>query len=301
MHTDILKVLFIINPILEKKNGKKLHALLAGHLDSNRFEMEIVRPGTAELAGELARENLGKYDIMVAGGGDGTINRVAGHLVHSDTALGILPMGSGNGLARSLGIPMDIGKAIRLINRLPVTRIDTGLINRHRFINIAGIGFAARVAHLYAGGRTRGFIPYAVKSAGAFPGYSSFPASIEIDDKQVSGRFFLISIANSSQWGYGAYISPMSDPADGFLDICLLRSFPKILVPGLMTRLFTKTFHKSRYTLIIPVKNAEISGSDRFTGHVDGEPVVFDAPLHISVEPGSLKVICPEERTVKSG
>ena len=292
MHSGILKTLFILNPILEKKSGKNVSGLITEHLDPARFDPTILYSEYPGHAGVLARQNVAKYHLIVAGGGDGTINQVARSLVHTETMLGILPLGSGKGLARSLGIPLNIKEAIKVINRLFTARLDTGLVGTHRFINIAGIGFAAEVAHAFEGSRARGFFSYAMNVAKTLPGYSPISAKITIENRSITGRFFIISFANSSQWGYGAYISPMSQPDDGLLDICIIRNFPKILVPGLLARLYTKTIHRSGYVEINPVKKAVISGSESFTGHIDGEPVEFTAPFNISIESGSLNVIC---------
>ena len=293
MYSGRLNTLFIINPILEKKSGKNVSGLITKHLYSARFNPTMLYseyPGHAKI---LARQNVGRYHLIVAVGGDGTINQVAHSLVHSETLLGILPLGSGGkGLARSLEIPLNIRNAINIINRLDIARIDTVMVGTHRFINIAGIGFAAEVAHAYAGSQKRGFISYAMNMARKLPGYSPISARVTIENRSITGRFFIISFANSSQWGYGAHISPNSKHDDGLLDICLIRNFPKILFPSLLVRLFTKTIHRSKYVEVIPAKKAGISGNRSFTGHIDGEPVEFTAPFNVTIEPGSLKVIC---------
>ncbi|MFC2116342.1 diacylglycerol/lipid kinase family protein [Bacteroidota bacterium] len=291
MHAGKIKTLFIINPILERKTGKSISQLIAEHLDSDRFSPTILYSEYEGHAKVLASQNAGKYQLIVAGGGDGTINQICHSLVHTDTMLGILPLGSGKGLARSLGIPLNIKDAIKTINRLNIARIDTGMLGTYRFFNIAGIGFDAEVAHAYAGSITRGFFPYALNIIKKLPGYSSISVGVTIENRNISGRYFIVSFANSSQWGYGAHISPMSKPDDGLLNICLIRNFPKIFAPGLMIRLYTKTIHRSKYMETIPVKKAVISGNGSFKGHIDGEPVEFNAPFNVSIEPGSLKVV----------
>ena len=292
MYHGRLNTLFIINPILEKKSGENLSGLITKHLYFARFNPTILYSEHLGHARVLASQNVGRYHLIVAGGGDGTINQVAHNLVHSETLLGILPLGSGKGLARSLKIPLNIRNAINVINRLDIARIDTGMVDMHRFINIAGIGFAAEVAHAYAASQKRGFMSYAMNMARKLPGYSPISARITIENRSITGSFFIISFANSSQWGYGAHISPHSKPDDGLLDICIIRNFPKILFPCLLVRLFTKTIHRSKYVEIIPAKKAGISGNRSFTGHIDGEPVEFTTPFNVTIEPGSLKVIC---------
>jgi YegS/Rv2252/BmrU family lipid kinase len=291
MNTGKIKTLFIINPILEKKTGGNAHALISRHLDHSKFDATILHSEYAGHAGILTRENAGKYQLIVAGGGDGTVNQVAHSLVHSETILGILPLGSGKGLARSLGIPLQPGNAIRILNRLNIKRIDSGLAGTHRFFNIAGIGFAAMVAHTYSNSKKRGFFAYARSSAKNLPGFRPVSMEISTGDRCISDRFFLVSLANAAQWGYGAYISPMSRPDDGSLDICIIRDFPKLLVPVLLTRIFTKTIHRSKYVEAIRVKNAVISGNGAVKGHIDGEPVEFTLPLKVSLEKDSLRVV----------
>ena len=293
MYSERLKTLFIINPILKKKLRTSVSDLIITHLNPDRFDPTILYSEYVGHAIILASQNVEKYHLIVAGGGDGTTNQVAHSLVHTDTLLGILPLGSGKGLARSLKIPMNLSKAIRIINRLDFARIDTGMVHMHRFINIAGIGFAAEVAHAYAGTQKRGFFSYAMKMVRKLRGYSPISAQISIENHIITGRFFIISFANFSQWGYGAHISPNSKPDDGLLDICIIRDFPKILIPIFLVRLFTKTIHRSRYVEIIPAKKAGISGIQSFKGHIDGEPVEFPASFNITIEPGNLKAICP--------
>ena len=145
MPSEILKILFIINPIHEKRLGMKVKELIADSLDPALFEPTIVYSDFPGHARDLARKSLDKYHVIVAGGGDGTVNEIGSQLIHSNVILGVLPMGSGKGLARSLGIPLDIQKAIQTLNDLKIIEIDTGLANQFRFINMAGIGFDAVV------------------------------------------------------------------------------------------------------------------------------------------------------------
>ncbi len=292
MHSEISKILFIINPILEKRLGIKLKDLLADCLDPTLFDPSIVYSDFPGHARELARNNAGSYQVIVAGGGDGTVNEIASQLIHSGVILGILPMGSGKGLARSLGIPMDIRRAIQTLNDFRVIEIDTGLANQFRFINIAGIGFDAHVAHAYTNSSRRGFFPYAFHTASNLFRYSPVNVHISLDREEIAEHVFLVCFANSTQWGYGALICPNARTDDGMLDLCIWSDFPRILSPGLLIRLFNGTIHKSRYIRTIPLTRAAVTGFERIQGHVDGEPVDFTAPLNIAVDPASLKVIC---------
>jgi YegS/Rv2252/BmrU family lipid kinase len=292
MHPGKIKALFIINPVLVKHSMADLSDLIISNLDPVRFHPTIIYSQYPDHPRILARQNAGEYQLIVAGGGDGTINQIACGLIHSETAMGILPMGSGNGLARSLNIPLDISNAIGIINGYKITRIDTGIAGKQRFVNIAGIGFAAEVAHAYSDSKSRGFLSYAVETIKKIPGHAPVPARIEINGRNISGEYFDISFANSSQWGYGARINPLSNLNDGLLDVCILRKFPKILFPCLLAMLFAKTIHRSKYMDIIHAEKVMIPGDGFYTGHIDGEPVEFAAPVNISIDPGSLKVIC---------
>lgn len=285
------KILFIINPMLEKRLGAKVEDLLADFLDPVLFEASIIYSDYPGHAGELARKGLHKYQVIVAGGGDGTVNEIASQLTHSAVILGILPMGSGKGLARSLGIPMDIRKALQILNDFTVIEIDTGLVNQFRFINMAGIGFDAAVAHTYARKSGRGFFTYARETIRNLFHYRSIQVEIKTGQEEISARAFLLSFANSPQWGYGALISPHASPGDGLLDLCLWRNFPRILSPLLVIRLFTGSLHRSRFLDIHRISQAEIGGHDRYIGHIDGEPVEFTTPIKLTVDPASLKVI----------
>ncbi len=287
------KVLFIVNEVLAKKGGYNVPRLVKDHLDAGRFESEVLFsefPGHAE---EIARIGREEYDLVVAGGGDGTVNQVACSLVNTDTVLGILPMGSGKGLARSLNIPMNLRRAISVINDFKITRLDTGRCASYRFVNIAGLGFAAEVAHAYAKSSRRGFFPYAWNTIGKLPNFSPVSVNIQTGERQFNGSYFDVSVANATQWGYGVRISPLSKPGDGILELCLFRPFPLVCAPGLMARLFTGTIHRSGYMEVIRAGTIWISGDGPLKGHVDGEPVELPASFGITLEPGSLRVVYP--------
>jgi YegS/Rv2252/BmrU family lipid kinase len=288
-----LKALIIINPLLERRSGKDIPSLIDKYLDRARFRSTVLYSDYPGHAKDLAEEHAGSYDLIIAAGGDGTINEIAQSLIYSETLLGILPIGSGNGLARSLGIPLRIIDAIKTINALNVTSLDSGMAGDHKFFNIAGIGIAAEVAHSFARSKRRGFISYALNLLKTIPGYTSLWLDLSCESRITTGRFFDVSIANSTQWGYGAQISPHSKPDDGFLDICLLQNFPRILVPELLARLYMKSMGRSRYMQVLPVRSAVISGGGTLKAHVDGQPVEFTLPVEISVIPGSIKVIAP--------
>jgi diacylglycerol kinase (ATP) len=158
------KVLFIINPISGGKNKDDVPELIGKNLDSMLFEPSIIVTDRAFHANKLAKNGVGQYEYIIAVGGDGTVNEIASGIAGTDTVLGILPFGSGNGLARFLGIPMDTAKAIQTLNDKKVEAIDAGKLNRQWFFNMAGMGFDAHIGEVFSHNATRGFATY-VKAA----------------------------------------------------------------------------------------------------------------------------------------
>jgi diacylglycerol kinase family enzyme len=299
MSSEKSKILFIINAMLEKRLRVTVGDLIGETLDPALYDPSIVYTECPGQAQELARESMNHYQVIVAGGGDGTVNEIASQLIHSEVILGILPMGSGKGLARSLGIPMDLRGAIRTLNDFNVIEMDTGLANQFRFINIAGIGFDAAVAHAYAGKSGRGFFTYARQTARLLFRYASLPVRIKTSPEDKFTRVFLLCFANSSQWGYGARISPHASLTDGLLDLCTWHNFPRVLSPLLLIRLFSGSIHRSGFIDITTFKTVEIVSTGNLIGHIDGEPVEFSTPLSVSIDPGSLKVITGRQAVAK--
>jgi YegS/Rv2252/BmrU family lipid kinase len=288
---DIKKILFIVNPVLEKKSEKNISSLVSEYLDDKKFSYRIVFSEYQGHATELSSAGRNDYDLIVAGGGDGMVNEVAKGLSGSDTVMGVIPLGSGNGFARAMGIPLNIVGAIRTINRQKIKIIDMGLANNEPFFNIAGIGFDAKVAHFYAGKEERGFFSYLQAVLENIFVYKSSEYSVIMKSEQMQVKSFLISFANSSQWGYNAHVCPCADPSDGFLGVTIIHDFPKMALPGLFFRLFTKKLHKSPYVDIFKVDLIEVKFSGEIMGHIDGNPVTFSNSIRVQVVPQSLKII----------
>lgn len=284
-------ILFIINPVLEKRSGLNLENLIMKFLDVGQFDYDILYSSSPEQISMLFESKEKKYEIFIAAGGDGTVNSVGKLLIHSDKILGIIPLGSGNGLARSLKIPQNPKNAISTINRLKISTIDTGSANDIPFLNMAGVGFDAAVAHRYNQSLHRGFLAYLISVLIMLFRYHPEEYEIRVGQRSESIKAFLLAFGNTSQWGYHAHICPGADPSDGMLDLNNLKKFPVVALPFLASRLFLKNLHRSKYSETIRVNEAEITGIGEMTGHIDGEPVFFQKSLHIKVIPGSLKII----------
>lgn len=286
-----LNILFIVNPISGTGKQKQLRALLADFLDYEKFDFEMQFTeyrGHASLIAEKERDN---FNMIVAVGGDGTVNEVAKGLIGSTCVMGILPLGSGNGLARHLKLPMRLQDSISVLNAQKVKTIDTASINGECFVNVAGIGFDAHVAHLYAVQSKRGPIPYAKLMTTEFQNYKPTKYEVNIEGESHDLSAFLISFANSSQFGNNAYISPNALIDDGLIDVCMMTEFPMVEAGQLAVKLFNKRMDKTKYMKIVRGKYIVIKANENITGHLDGEPINFPKELEIIVNPASLNVV----------
>jgi YegS/Rv2252/BmrU family lipid kinase len=285
------KALFIINPIAGGKKKDGVPDLIDQNLDKDVFEYNIIFTDGVAHARQIAAEAAGKFDEIVAVGGDGTVNEIASAIVGSNAALGVVPFGSGNGLARFLGIPMNTAKSIKALSAYKVETIDSGQMNGLPFFNMAGMGFDAHIAEVFSHGKKRGFLTYIKSTMQEIMSYKPQQYRIEIDGKTYEREAFIISIANSSQWGNDVHIAPNASVQDGLLDVCIIRKFPIWRLPEIGARLMLKTIEASGYIEIIKGKNIRISRETAGPIHLDGEPHVMDANLNINIVAGSLKVI----------
>ncbi len=228
---------------------------------------------------------------IVAVGGDGTVNEVASVLNGTKCALGIIPNGSGNGLARYLGIPVTHQSAVQLLNNSKIRKIDSGKINHKFFFCTCGVGFDAHVGKVFDKLEHRGFINYLKTVFKEFYTYRSKKYKFEIDDKKYNERAFLITFANAGQYGSNAYISPGARIDDGLLDICIFKPFPKIKSLFLGLRLFNRTIDKSKYMQVLRGKKIVIKRKKKTVVHIDGDPVKMKRNLKIELLSKTLKVI----------
>ena len=285
------KALFIINPVSGGKKKDDVPQMIERYLDSSIFEPHIVFSTHALHASEIALDGVGKYHLVVAVGGDGTVNEIASSIAGSDTVLGILPFGSGNGLARFLGIPMDTENAIKTLNKWKLQAIDSAKLNGQWFFNMAGMGFDAHISEVFSHHKTRGFVAYIKSAFQEVSDYKPQEYQLNIDGKAYRREAFMLSFANSSQYGNNAHISPNASVTDGLLDICIIKPFPlyKFIVLGL--RMFAKTADRSRYVEIIRGSNITVRRAAPGPIHLDGEPQITGPDAEIIVIPHSLNII----------
>lgn len=289
------KLLFIINPLSGVGRHKTVEKLIEKKLNKNIFDYKIAFTHYSKHATELSKKAVEEgYEIIAVAGGDGSVNEAGRSLLGTDSSLAILPCGSGNGTARHLGLPMNLEKAIGVINHGKSKIIDTFFVNEDVCINTAGIGYAAHIAHEFSKLKKRGFGNYLKLAVRDSRRFKTFFCETEINGITKKTDAFIIDIANGNQWGSNAVIAPQAKNDDGVLDICLVKKFPFVKFPFMAMRLFTNSIHRSKYVEIVRTKEATIHlCSNENRAHIDGEPVVVKNELRIKINPASLKVLVP--------
>ena len=284
---------FILNPISgPNRNPQKICELIDYiFADFPSFSYKIIETeyaGHARLLAKKCAEEL--IDCVVAIGGDGTVNEIASGLVGTNTALGIIPAGSGNGFARNLNIPLDHRKAIMFLCTAKKIKIDSCKMNEHFFLGVAGAGFDAHISECFSKVKTRGKLPYFKLSAIEFFKYRPSIYQIKIDNNEFSIEAFLVTVANSKEYGNGALIAPKANSEDGYLDLCIIKKFPLYYVPILIKHLFSGTIDQSRYVSYQKGTSIQINSNNDLISHVDGEPISSSEKMVISIQPKSLYV-----------
>lgn len=287
------KLLYIINPISGTNTKKSIQQIIHENTDNKLFNFDIVKTEYAGHGFELAQNAVNEhYDVVVAVGGDGTVNEIGKAIAGSKTVMGIIPKGSGNGLARYLNVPLNVKKAVATINMFDYCTADTVYINDNFYLNVAGIGFDAHIAHLFNKNKKRGFKSYAKLVLSEFSRYTGQNYQLKIDNKEFRlENVFMLSFANSSQFGNNAHIAPLAKIDDGFIDVCILKKFPDFRSLDIVFKLYTRNLIKSKYYEIHQAKKVLLSSEHDLLGHVDGEAVNFGKNIEINIIPESLKII----------
>ena len=286
------KVVFILNPLSGTISKVGIPDLIEERLDKDKFDYRIAETQHAGHATDLAREAVEEgVDLVVAVGGDGTVNEVGRSLINTKSALGILPCGSGNGLARHLNLPMNLKKCIDIINCYDVKALDYGIINNHPFFCTCGMGFDAFISMKFAEAGKRGPITYMQKVLEE--GLSYEPETYVIEDGDGTHRYkaFLVSAANASQYGNNAYIAPQASMSDGLLDIIIMEPFDLIEAPQVAIELFNKTLDKNLKIKTFRAKHIHIRRKKEGVIHYDGDPITSDADVDISVVPKGINIV----------
>ncbi|MEI6554682.1 MAG: YegS/Rv2252/BmrU family lipid kinase [Paludibacter sp.] len=286
------KIAFIINPISGTERKADLPGLIKAGLDQSFESPEVVFTKYRGHGTELAKDFVEKcFHIVVAVGGDGTVNEVARSLIHTDSSLGIIPIGSGNGLARHLGIPMSLRKAILQLNHSEPILMDYGLVNERPFFCTCGTGFDAYVSTEFAKGHKRGIMSYLEKILTGYFSYKSQNYHLLGEGIDLNAKAFVLTFANASQWGNNAYIAPQASVQDGQIDISIMSNFPVIAIPTLALNLFAKNIDKDLFMTSLRAKSIVLQREESGPFHYDGEPYEEGKEIHIETVADGLKVL----------
>ena len=291
-------ITFIVNPISGTKSKDALPLLVKQLIDDSLYECEIIKTEYAGHAAELASQCVNDHiDICVAVGGDGTVNEVARSLAHSETALGIIPCGSGNGLARHLCLPMDMKQALQVINAGKTDYFDYGVINDQPFFCTCGMGFDAYVSLKFAESGKRGLATYVENVLKE--GLTYKPDTYIITDESGNHQYnaFLVACANASQYGNNAYIAPEASMQDGLLDVIIMEPFNIIEAAKVGFDLFAKTLKSNKHIKTFQARSIHIHRNESGAVHFDGDPTKMGADIDVRIEPLGLKAIINPDRT----
>ncbi|MFH2141775.1 MAG: diacylglycerol kinase family protein [Bacteroidota bacterium] len=289
---DNEKILFILNPVSGNKNHQNIETLIHQCI-GNEYEYSIIRTEYKEHGRDICSEMMIDYSVIVAIGGDGTVNEIAGPLIGTNKHFGLIPTGSGNGFANFFKIPSDPKKALQTIISHKIKTVDAIKLNDKFSVNMSGLGFDAHIAHLFADRDKRGFLSYIFLVMKEFNKYKSSEYLIKYDNNEIHRNAFLISFANSTQFGNNAHIAPFAKTDDGFLDVCILRKFSFFSAIPIGIRLFNKTINKSKFYETFQTKKIEIINIVDTKVHIDGEPITFSGDIQIEIIPKSLNIIVP--------
>ncbi len=285
-------IVFIMNPISGTVSKSAIPSMIEKLLDKELFSYDIRETQYAGHATEIAHQAIDEgVDIVCAIGGDGTVNEVGRALIGSQTALAIIPCGSGNGLARHLMLPMDAGKAIKIINMCEIHELDYGIINEKPFFCTCGMGFDAFISMKFAEAGKRGLTTYLENVLKE--GLKYEPETYEIEDETGKKRYkaFLISAANASQYGNNAYIAPQASMSDGKLDVIIMEPFDVLEAPQISIDMFNKTLDKNSKIKTFKTQHIHVSRKEPGLIHYDGDPVMTDADVDISIVSKGIKMV----------
>ena len=287
------KIFLIINRHAGHKEGAKALDVVIPYLIKKECLVDYSFTDHPKHATELAARAAAEgYDLVVAVGGDGTVNEVALGLYDSGVKMGIVPMGSGNGLARELGISMDMHKSAKALIKGKNLKVDVCRLNDQRFLCTSGIGFDAMIADKMSKAASRGFLKYVQLVIQESIFFKPLDVRMKIDGVLIEESIFLITFANASQFGNNAYIAPAASMTDGLIDVVVVRKFAKIWMPVFAIALFSKWITKLPFVDCYRAKKIELEMADTPYFHFDGEPGKLNIPAKIELDEEKIWVRC---------
>lgn len=292
------RILFIVNPKAGTNLQKHIRQSVDEHLNHKKFEYGIWLTEQEGHAYELTQKAIEEgYEIIVAVGGDGSINEVASALMGTSIVLGIIPAGSGNGLAMHLGYGRDIDEAIKKLNTAEEMTIDRGSLNGRPFFNMAGVGFDGLVSNLMKGSHWRGFLPYFFKSLEAGLSYTSRDCEIWLDGLYIERKCFAISVANGPMYGYNFQIAPDAQLDDGLFEVVILKDAPRWQYIAALPAMLNSKIYDAEFVEHFAAKHVKIVAKGENYVHLDGEGMTLEGDLTFEMKPAALKILAPTKPT----
>ena len=288
------RVVFIVNPKAGTNMQKCISESVDKYLNHRKFEYGIwftERPGHAT---ELVHRAIAEqYDVVIAVGGDGSINEIGAALMGTKVVMGIVPAGSGNGLAMHLGYGRKVDQAVQKLNSAVVQTIDCGTLNGRPFINLAGLGFDGLVSVRMKDSPWRGFIPYFLKSVEAGLTYVPRTCTIEMDDCTVTEKCFAISVANGPMYGYNFKIAPDALMDDGYFEVVILKEAPRWQYFAAVPAMLNDNIYNAEFVSHFTTKRVRITSEGENFVHLDGEGLTINGPLVFEIKPKALRILVP--------
>ena len=285
-------VWFIVNPISGNTDKSRIVNLIPEYMDAERFDVKILYTEFRGHAAQMAQQAVDEHiDVVVAVGGDGTVNEVARCLIHTSTALGIIPCGSGNGLARHLFIPMNPEGALKVLSVCEIEALDFGVINETPFFCTCGVGFDAFVSSKFAKSERRGLRTYIENTLREGLRYKPDTYEIEIDGEKQHYKAFLIACANASQYGNNVYIAPRASMSDGLMDVTIMEPFTMLEAPQIAIQLFNKTIDQNSRIRTFKCKSMRIHRTQPGVTHFDGDPKEEGTDIQVSLVPKGIRMV----------
>ena len=296
MNKEVNKVFFIVNKFSGAGYGPRLESNILNAGKENKVDCTLAfteGPGHATtLAAEAAAAGFKK---IIAVGGDGTVNEVAKALLHSPIAMGIVPKGSGNGLARHLGIPLGVNNALKSLFNSRVIHMDTFRLNGKLSVNVSGIGFDGHIANSFGSDKKRGLQGYTRLVLNEFRNFPEFEATVTVGENQLVRKAFVIAIANSSQYGNNAKIAPAASVCDEVLNMSILKKIPPYRLDFIYS-FFSGTVDQSAFCETFQVRETAIKLNAPVAYHIDGEPGGIADRFIVELVPASLRMLIPCSR-----
>ena len=287
-----ISVWFIVNPISGTTDKSKIVNLIPEYMEAARFDVKIWYTEFKGHAAQIARKAVEEgIKVVVAVGGDGTVNEVARCLVHTNTALGIIPCGSGNGLARHLFIPMNPEGALQVLSTCTIELLDYGMINETPFFCTCGLGFDAFVSSKFARSERRGLLTYIDNTLREGLRYKPDTYEIEIDGEKQHYKAFLIACANASQYGNNVFIAPQASMMDGLMDVTIMEPFTVLEAPQIAIQLFNKTIDKNSRIRTFKCKSLRIHRGSPGVIHFDGDPKEEGKDIEVRLVPKGIHMV----------